>query len=1167
MPRTSVTILRRFARIACAIGLLLTIPAAASADPGDVGFEGPPSPGSSPSGSKPESKLWFNDGFWWGILREDVTSDLYIWKLNQTTDTWTRTNTVTDTRSSTRADVLWDGTKLYVATHQFSENDGAGTSRLYRLSYNASTDTYTNDSGYPKTINSVKSETLVIAKDSTGKLWATWEANGRIWVNRTTGTGTTWSTTPFALPGAAAVNIDDISSIIAFGGNRIGIFWSNQNASPGTDFFAVHTDGTTDNTGWAIETAYSGTGLADDHVNLKTDSSGRVYSVVKTSLDNAGSSPYIVLLARQTSGTWSNHTVSVSSQNQTRPILEIDETNNLLRVFATSNNAGGTINQHTSAISPISFPGGAGTVVIKDASALDINNASSTKQNITSATGLIVLAYNDTTNRYWHADILGGGPPPDTTAPVRTTTTVNGSSLVINYDEPLNTSSTPASSAFDVQVNSVARGVSTVGVAGSAVTLTLATPVISTDTVTVAYTMPVSNPIEDVAGNDAATFSAVAVTNNTPPPGGGGTFTFIASEDAQVKSTSAGTNYGNLPTMQLREEAAPGVTYRDYLKFNLTGLTGTVSSVKLRLWITDTSTDSGTVYGTSTGWSEGLITWSGPNAAPALGTSFGSAGDTTSPPAPPNSRWIEITLNPSSVGSPDVNGNVAFGLKTTNTNSSIFSSSEGTNPPELVVTTTSPADTTAPVFQSGTINGSALTLTYNEALDSGSVPTPTDLTISGRTLSNIAVGGTNVTATVTPAAVSTDTITVNYTAGSAPIQDVAGNDAGPLTNQAVTNTTPPADTTAPVFQSGTINGSALTLTYNEALDSASVPTPTDLTISGRTLSGIAVSGTNVTATVTPAAVSGDTITVNYTAGSAPIQDVAGNDAGPLTNQAVTNTTPAGDVTPPTPTTATVNGATLVINFNEALDAASAPAGSAFDVQVGGSRSVTNVAISGSSVTLTLNPAVVSTDAVTVAYTKPGSPPVIQDVAGNDAVSFSAMAVTNNTPPASGTSTFVATEDAQVKSTSPTTNYGSLATMQLREEPSGGTLPTYRDYLKFDVTSLTGTVSSVKLRLWITDTSPDSGTVYGTSTGWSEGLITWSGTNAAPALGTSFGSAGDTTSPPAPPNSRWIEITLSTSSVNSSMTLVSFGLKTTSTNSSIFESSEGGHPPELVVTTN
>ncbi len=165
-------------------------------------------------------------------------------------------------------------------------------------------------------------------------------------------------------------------------------------------------------------------------------------------------------------------------------------------------------------------------------------------------------------------------------------------------------------------------------------------------------------------------------------------------------------------------------------------------------------------------------------------------------------------------------------------------------------------------------------------------------------------------------------------------------------------------------------------------------------------------------------------------------------------------------------------------------------------------------------------------------------------------------------PAGGTFTFIATDDAHVKSTSPTTNYGALTTLQLREETAGGTLPTYRDYLKFNVTGMTGTVASVKLRLWITDVSTDSGTVYGTSTAWNEATITWGGANAAPALGSSFGSAGATTVAGA-----WIEITLVGSPVNGNVGNVAFAIKTTSTNSSFFDSSEGAHPPELVVTTN
>jgi len=212
---------RYLLRAATLIGLFLfalAIPTVVSADPGDVGFQGPSGTGAgaSPTGSKPESKLWFNDGSWWASFWDTGTSDYYIWKLDRTTETWSRTGTRLDDRNSTRADILWDGSKLYVASHNFSESDGSGESRLYRYSYNASTDVYTLDAGFPATINTVRSETLVIAKDSTGKLWATWEQGGRIWVNRTTSGDAAWGT-PFMMPAASPVDGDDVSTILAFG--------------------------------------------------------------------------------------------------------------------------------------------------------------------------------------------------------------------------------------------------------------------------------------------------------------------------------------------------------------------------------------------------------------------------------------------------------------------------------------------------------------------------------------------------------------------------------------------------------------------------------------------------------------------------------------------------------------------------------------------------------------------------------------------------------------------------------------------------------------------------------------------------------------------------------------------------------------------------------------
>ncbi len=90
------------------------------------------------------------------------------------------------------------------------------------------------------------------------------------------------------------------------------------------------------------------------------------------------------------------------------------------------------------------------------------------------------------------------------------------------------------------------------------------------------------------------------------------------------------------------------------------------------------------------------------------------------------------------------------------------------------------------------MNGATLTMTYNEALNTGSVPANGDFSISGgHTVTNRNVTGSTVVLTITPAAVNGEVITLSYTKGTNPIEDLAGTDAANLTNAAVTNNTPP----------------------------------------------------------------------------------------------------------------------------------------------------------------------------------------------------------------------------------------------------------------------------------------------------------------------------------------------------------------------------------------
>ena len=104
-----------------------------------------------------------------------------------------------------------------------------------------------------------------------------------------------------------------------------------------------------------------------------------------------------------------------------------------------------------------------------------------------------------------------------------------------------------------------------------------------------------------------------------------------------------------------------------------------------------------------------------------------------------------------------------------------------------------------------------------------------------------------------------------------------------------------------------------------------------------------------------------------------------------------------DETAPAFASATVNGTTLAVTFDEALDPASAPAGSAFTVS-GGRAGTGTARLSEATVTVTLDPGVPHGESVTVSYANPGtanSP--LRDGSGNEVAGFSGQSVVNNTP--------------------------------------------------------------------------------------------------------------------------------------------------------------------------
>jgi Ca2+-binding RTX toxin-like protein len=389
----------------------LVLPAIARAD---IGIQGPAYPvgtSGSPTTSKPESKLWWNDGFWWAVMFR--SGEYRIFRLNLRAQTWSDTGVVVDTRDSTRQDVLSTGSKLFIASHKYvpvTNNTVPGANdemRLLRFSYNAGTNRYASAPDGVSVIDPEKSETLVIDRDSTGALWATWvQTDGahHVYVTKTAGdcvsgvfANCAWTAPPFELDNVSA---DDISSVVRVG-NRVGVMWSNTTPVVGQIRFALN-NGAVNN--WSPTETVVGAAnpkLADDHINLKADSAGRVYAVTKSKFTGE-SKPGTMLHRRSATGTWSTAVVSRASLDRTRPIVVLDPSHNAIRVFE-GPTQGAAIFMKKSRLNSIAFPQlSAGTPVIRDDGS-KVVNPTSTKQNVSNGTRLIVLATNNVKKRYWHA--------------------------------------------------------------------------------------------------------------------------------------------------------------------------------------------------------------------------------------------------------------------------------------------------------------------------------------------------------------------------------------------------------------------------------------------------------------------------------------------------------------------------------------------------------------------------------------------------------------------------------------------------------------------------------------------------------------------------------------------------------------------------------------------
>ena len=395
--------------------------------------------------------------------------------------------------------------------------------------------------------------------------------------------------------------------------------------------------------------------------------------------------------------------------------------------------------------------------------------------------------------------------PPDTIPPELQRAAVNGTTLTLTYDEALDTGSMPAASAFSVMEGGLAVGLAAttpVAISGMTVTLNLAGAVEAGRTVEVSYTAPTANPLQDIDGNDAASFSRDVDANNTPA--------------SSLPSTPAGALVSNVG----RDNVTARVTFNTDLALAFTTgahaggytlsrvdiqaqhVSTTAPNYAVEIWEADVATPP--LLGTRRGTLENPVTL--PTASNALATFTAPPGlaltaDTT--------YFVVLDVGTASTdtrlpltASDDEDTGAAAGWSIADTSRQRTSGDTGngstswTEVAGAAVWKIAVHGTTRSSLgrQSATVNGTTLTLTFDGALKGTSVPAASafGVIVNGatRSASTVTVNATTVTLTLASAVTAGQTVTVRYTVPPTnPLQDSAGHAVASFGAQSVTNTT------------------------------------------------------------------------------------------------------------------------------------------------------------------------------------------------------------------------------------------------------------------------------------------------------------------------------------------------------------------------------------------
>ena len=248
-----------------------------------------------PTQDKPQSKMWYSHGTYWALLPTSAGPSL--WK-RAANGAWNELHDVSASLAGLPAQAdAWYGQDTVTAVAVNGKRlsvfriDLGPTGRQEEVKVISHHD-------LPMRGEFQAIETSTIARDASGIWWVAADVGEQIAVWHSED-GYHWSEPQIIAEG---IHTDDISVTFPVAGD-IGVIWSDQIHE--TVWFRTHRTGAPLSDWAAPEPIEQGMMTADDHLNVVTDSEGRIWVATKNSVDEIGK-PQLVMRVRETDGTWQN---------------------------------------------------------------------------------------------------------------------------------------------------------------------------------------------------------------------------------------------------------------------------------------------------------------------------------------------------------------------------------------------------------------------------------------------------------------------------------------------------------------------------------------------------------------------------------------------------------------------------------------------------------------------------------------------------------------------------------------------------------------------------------------------------------------------------------------------------------------------------------------------